>query len=283
MYYPFTSAQYSVTVRDPAAGGSGWAGVDWNDWSRIDTHALSTTALDKCLSSRNPVAVEPGRYTVILEPQAVCDLCWQLFGPYLDRETAEGGSGPFASAKPHMSKLGERVIDERISVSADPMDPDLGFVPFDSFGNVYHAVIWIDHGVLKELAYYRPYGIKQLGKNSGLPNSGAFRMSGGSTTIDDMIASTKRGLRVTRFTDIHTVDSKSFLCTGYTRDGTWLIENGKISKPVKNFRFLDSPMFMLNSVEALGVPQRVFHPRAPVVVPPIKVREFNFSALSDAV
>jgi predicted Zn-dependent protease len=148
---------------------------------------------------------------------------------------------------------------------------------------VYHAVTWIDHGVLKELAYYRPYGIKQLGKNSGLPNSYAFRMSGGKTSVDEMIATTKRGIRVTRFSNVGVVDPKSLLLSGYTRDGTWLIENGKISKPIKNFRFTESPLFVLNNVEALGVPQRVFHPSAPVIVPPIKAREFNFTALSEAV
>jgi predicted Zn-dependent protease len=257
--------------------------VDWNDWSRIDTHALSSIAIEKCLTSHNAVAVEPGRYTVILEPQAVCDMCAILLRDYLNREVAESGSGPFAGTKPHTSRLGERVIDERISISADPMDPDLGFPPFDSFGNVYHAVTWIDHGVLKELAYYRPYGIKQLGKNSGLPNSHAFRMSGGKTSIDEMIQTTKRGIRVTRFSNVGVVDPKSLLLSGYTRDGTWLIEHGKISKPIKNFRFTESPLFVLNNVEALGVPQRVFHPSAPVIVPPIKAREFNFTALSEAV
>jgi predicted Zn-dependent protease len=282
MYYPYTLAQYSITVRDPKGTGSGWAGVDWNDWSRVDTQALSNIALDKCVQSRNPVAIEPGRYTVILEPQAVCDFCVGIVGN-LDRVLAENGHGPFAGTKPHTSKLGERVIDERISISADPMDPDLGFPPFDNFGNVYHAVTWIDHGVLKELAYFRPYAIKELGKNTGLPNSEAFRMSGGTATIDEMIASTKRGLRVTRFSDVHVLDSKSMLSTGYTRDGLWLIENGKISKPVKNFRFTESPLYMLNNVEQLGMPQRVFHPSAPVIVPPIKAREFSFTALSEAV
>jgi predicted Zn-dependent protease len=282
LYYPYTLAQYSVTVRDPKGTGSGWAGVDWSNWNRIDTQTLSNIALEKCLQSRNPVAVEPGRYTVILEPQAVCDLC-QYILLNMDRTLAEGGTGPFAGTKHGETKLGQSVVDERISISADPMDPDLGFPPFSQNGNVYHPVTWIDHGILKELAYYRPYGIRQLGKNSGLPNSYAFRMSGGTTTIDEMIATTKRGLRVTRFSNTHVVDPDSLLCTGYTRDGLWLIENGKISKPVKNFRFTESPMFVLNSIEQLGIPQRVFHPSAPVVVPPIKARDFSFTSLSEAI
>jgi predicted Zn-dependent protease len=281
MYYPFTEAQFSVTVRDPSGTGSGWAGVDWSDWSRIDTQKLSDIAVDKCLRSRNPVAVEPGRYTVILEPQAVCDLCWVMID-HMDRSYAEAGHGPFAT--PHGSaRFGERIVDERISISADPMDPDLGFPPFSARGAVYHPVTWIDHGVLKELAYTRDYAIAKLGTNNGLPNSKSFRMSGGTTTIDDMIATTKRGLWVTRFSGTHVIDNASLLCTGYTRDGLWLIENGKVSKAVKNFRFTESPMFVLNNVEALGTPQRVFHPGMPVVVPPIKVQDFSFTSLSEAV
>jgi predicted Zn-dependent protease len=108
-------------------------------------------------------------------------------------------------------------------------------------------------------------------------------MSGGTTTIDEMIATTKRGFRVTRFSNVGVLDPNSLLCSGYTRDGLWLIENGKISKPVKNFRFTESPLFMLNNVDALGVPQRVFHPSAPAIVPPIKARDFSFTSLSEAI
>jgi predicted Zn-dependent protease len=281
LYYPVTNAQFSVSVRNPKGTGSGWAGVDWNDWTRIDTQRLSAIALDKCIRSADPVAVEPGRHVAILEPQAVADLCRFLM-IYLDRVLAEGGTGPFA-ATPGRSKIGQKIFDERISISADPMDPDLGFPPFSNSGNVYHPVTWVDHGILRELAYYRPYGIKELGKNTGLPNSGAFRMSGGTASIDEMIADTKRGILVTRFSNVVELDSHSMLLNGYTRDGLWLVENGKIAKAIKNFRFTESPMFMLNNVEQLGVPTRVFHPEAGIIVPPMKVRDFHFSSLSEAI
>jgi predicted Zn-dependent protease len=281
LYYPVTNAQFSVSVRNPKGTGSGWAGVDWNDWTRIDTAKLSAIALDKCIRSTDPVAVEPGHHVAILEPQAAADLC-QFLMVYLDRVLAESGTGPFA-ATPGRSKIGQKIFDERISISADPMDPDLGFPPFSGSGNVYHPVTWVDHGVLRELAYYRPYGIKELGKNTGLPNSGAFRMSGGTATIEEMIASTKRGVLVTRFSDVVELDSRSMLLSGYTRDGLWLVENGKIAKAIKNFRFADSPMFMLNKIEQLGVPTRVFHPKAGIIIPPMKVNDFNFSSLSEAI
>jgi predicted Zn-dependent protease len=98
-----------------------------------------------------------------------------------------------------------------------------------------------------------------------------------------MIAGTTRGLLVTRLNNVNIIDFSSMLLGGNTRDGLWLIERGKISKAVKNFRFTESPLFVFNNVEQLGVPQRVFRPGAPAVCPPIKVRDFSFTGLMDAV
>jgi predicted Zn-dependent protease len=148
---------------------------------------------------------------------------------------------------------------------------------------VYRRETWVESGELKQLPYDRRYAIETLGSPHGRPTPGAFRMSGGTTTVDDMIATTKRGLLVTRLFDVRVMDRASLLCTGYTRDGLWLIENGKVSKSVFNFRFTESPAFVLNNIEQLGVPQRIFSPGAPIVVPAMKVRDFSFTSLSDAV
>jgi predicted Zn-dependent protease len=281
-YYPYTTAQYSVTVRDPKGIGSGWAGVDDNDWGRINAARLSDVAMDKCVRSRNPSIVEPGRYTTILEPQAVCDFVHPLILNMLDRIMAEGGTGPFAAGDGN-SRIGQKMVDERITIGADPEDPDCGFPPFDWNGEPYRAVNWIEHGVLKELAYPRMYGLVKLNSDWALPNAGGFRMSGGTTTVDQMIANTTRGILVTRFSNVAIIDASSMLQTGMTRDGVWLVEHGKISRPVKNFRFTESSLFALNNVEALGVPQRVFSPGYPVIVPALTVRDFNFTSLLDGV
>jgi predicted Zn-dependent protease len=212
------------------------------------------------------------------------------------------GFGPFYkdSIGPHHTRLGEQVADERVTISADPMDPDMGFPPFsvtqqwmpDQFANdIYHPVTWIKDGILTHLAYDRNEAIRLFAKNTGLPNSGAFRMSGGSTSIDEMIATTKRGILVTRFDGLQMLDFTSQLYRGYTRDGLWLIENGKISKAIKNMAFTESVLFVLNNIEQLGVPQRVFHPDTitpfiapqPQIVPPLKIRDFSFTALTDAI
>jgi predicted Zn-dependent protease len=287
-YYPFTTAQYSVTVRDPKGTGSGWAGVDFSDWNRIDAPRLTAVALDKCLRSVNPVAVEPGRYTAILEPQAVADLLVPLLERALDRNSVEHGYGPFAyqtmgPGGVGVSKIGQQVFDRRVTLTADVMDPDLGWVPFDFTGEPYKPATWVKDGVLVDLAYRHRYATQHLGVDSPLLNRGAIRMSGGTATIDEMVASTERGLLVTRFDDINILDGSSMLLSGYTRDGLWLVEKGKIAKPVKNFRITESPMFVLNNIEQMGTPIRVFHPSAPMVVPPLKVQDFSFSALSDAV
>ena len=316
-YFQYTTAQCSLTVRDPHGTGSGWAGVDWSDWARVDGAKLAAVALDKCLKSRAPVQVEPGRYTTILEPQAVCDFVSPLMS-YLERWNPTNGANEDQNTYPFnkrpqgedlginalstgVSKLGERIVDARISISSDPMDLELGFVPFGIMGNyydlsamtndVYHAAKWITDGVLTHMAYPREYGVQALGESTGLPMQGAFRMSGGPTSIDEMVATTKRGVLVTRFDRVRLMDRRSLLYRGYTRDGLWFIEDGKITKAIKNLIFTESILFALNKVEQLGPPQRVFHPRAPwwwatprpVIVPPLKISDFSFTSLTDAI
>jgi predicted Zn-dependent protease len=313
-YTRYTWARYTVTVRDPKGTGSGWAGVDHPDWSRIDGPALSAIALQKCLTSRSPARVEPGRYTTILEPQAVCDLVRPMVhsafftGNYFMEGALfnkQAGVDFWNLANPGMSKLGEKVVDERITVETNPMDPDAGFPPYRYFlyngdpwselqTDHYGPAVWIKDGVLTQLAYDRTEGIFAFGRSTGLPNSRAFRMSvsGPTTALEEMIASTKRGLLVTRFDQTSLLDPSSELYRGYTRDGLWLIENGKISRPVVNMVFTESPLFVLNNIEQLGTPQRTFNPPGtrglaftpqPVIVPPMKVRDFSFTALSDAI
>jgi predicted Zn-dependent protease len=144
-------------------------------------------------------------------------------------------------------------------------------------------VTWIDHGVLVNLPNSRRESLDQLQSDVAFPSSGAFRMSGGTTTITEMIATTKRGILVTRFFGLLELDRRSMLRTGLTRDGLWLIENGTISRAIKNFRFTESPLFVFNNVETLGVPVPVFSPGTPAIVPPVKARDFSFTSLVDAV
>jgi predicted Zn-dependent protease len=306
-YMPGTRAEYSLTVRDPKGTASGWAGLAHRDWRQIDTRQLSAIALEKCRRSANPVAIEPGRYDVILEPQAVADKMEPLFrslfrrpseqgmGPWADRpgegaqntvvaaDTGAAAADPSAAVdQGGRSKIGQRVLDRRITLGADPSDPEMPFVPFYYDGSPNLPVKWIDGGVLKELAYDRWYAVQRLNKPDPLNNMFAYRVSGGDATVEEMIARTDRGLLVTRLDNVRVIDLNTLLCTGNTADGLWLIERGKITKSVKNFRFRESPIFAFNNLAELGAPARVLESQ-PVLVPPAKVLDFSMTSLADAV
>ena len=155
--------------------------------------------------------------------------------------------------------------------------------PFDGDGLPLGRQTLIDKGKLTELYYSRFWAQKNNRAPTGAPTS--FLMSGGTSSLEDMIKTTERGVLVTRLWYLREVDPRTILYTGLTRDGTFLIEKGKITRAIKNFRFNDSPLFMLNNVEAIGRPVRLAGTEAggAVIVPPIKVRDFNFTSLSDAV
>lgn len=286
-YHRHTQAQCSMTVRHPQGVGSGWAGLSGYDWRAIDAAALSQRALQKCQASMNPVAVEPGRYTVILESQAVADLIAGLFTTF-ERMEAEMGRGPwafpeFAAPGIRRTKLGMQVVDSRVTLSHDPMAAGSGVVPFVGL----RPITLIDHGILRTLAYDRSYALRQLNDNLGEYARGGLQMSGGSATMEELIASTERGIIVTRFSLVRTLDFTTLLSTGLTRDGLWLVTRGAITKAVKNMRFTDSPLFVLNQLEQLGAPVPVFHPQndglAPWMIPPLKSNDFSFTSLADAV
>ncbi len=280
-YHKSTNANYTVTVRTSDGTGSGWAGAEHPDWRKLDIAAVSARAIDKARLARNPVAIEPGRYTVILEPQAVGDLA-QLIAFYADARQSDEGRSPFAK-QGGGNKIGEKIVDTRVTISADPFDPMVLSQPWDGDGLPLGRQVFVDKGVLKELYYSRFWAKKQGKQATGAPTS--FIMSGGNTPIEEMIRTTPRGILVTRLWYLREVDPRTILYTGLTRDGTFLIENGKISKAIKNLRFNDSPLFMLNNIEAIGPAVRLAGTEAggAVVVPPLKVRDFTFTSLSDAV
>ncbi|HEY9450982.1 MAG TPA: metallopeptidase TldD-related protein [Gemmatimonadaceae bacterium] len=293
-YNAWTQAQCSTTVRDQNGLGSGWAGLSSFDWAAIDAEALGARALEKCIASQNPVALEPGRYTVILEPQAVADFMETIVGTFAYREIPENGlDSPWLLGKDDAlviwrTKLGLKVVDARITISHDTADPALGVVASQT--EQPGKVTFIDRGVLTALGHRLDTDIASLRGSHHLRGATGYRMSGGETSVEEMIRTTKRGLLVTRLSNIRGLDDTSGLSTGLTRDGLWLVENGKITKAVKNFRFTESPLFMLNSIEQLGVPVPVFRPTrhegdelTPAIVPPLKVRDFSFTSTIDAI
>ena len=280
-YHPSTSVNYTLTVRTTDGTGSGWAGADHPDWSQVDFGAVAATAIRKARLSRNPKPIEPGRYTVILEPQAVGDLVQRMTGA-LDARTADEGRSAFAK-RGGGSRVGERIVDARLTLLSDPADPQLLSGVFDEQGLPLARQTWIEEGVLKTLAYSRFWARKQGREPTG--SARALKLTGGDASLDDMVRSTERGILVTRFWYIRPVDPRTLLLTGLTRDGTFLVEDGRISKAVQNLRFNDSPLFMLDRVEMVGRPVRVAgtESRGDLVVPALKVRDFHFTSVSEAV
>ncbi len=280
-YFRNTSANYTLTVRTKDGTGSGWAAADHPDWKQLDFDAIAKRAIGKARASRNPQKVEPGRYTVILEAQGVGDLV-QLVGNYTDARTSDEGRSPFVK-QGGGNKIGEKIVDSRVTIFSDPADSQLLAQPFDGEGFPISRQVWIENGTLKQLYYSRFWAKKQGKQATGFPSS--LKMSGGTASIDEMIAGTERGILVTRLWYLREVDPRTILYTGLTRDGTFLIENGKISHAAQNFRFNESPLFMLNNLEALGKAERLAGTEqgGAIVMPSIKVRDFNFTSLSEAV
>ncbi|MBX3174583.1 MAG: TldD/PmbA family protein [Gemmatimonadaceae bacterium] len=283
-YQRSTGCAFTTTVRTPDGTGSGWAGASDNDFSRIDPRELAARAIEKAQRSVNPAAIEPGRYTVVLEPTAVANLV-QLIGGALNARSADEGRSFFAKAGGG-NKIGDKVVDERVTLVSDPFDPRVpaNTVGFDGMPN--GKTTWIENGVVKNLAYDRFWA--QRTGNTPRSTGGTLAMSGGDTSVEEMIRSTERGLLVTRFWYIRGVDPRTILFTGLTRDGTFLIENGRVTRPVKNLRYNESPIFMLNNVLAMGRPVRVSAsesggPGQAIMVPPLKVRDFTFTSISDAI
>lgn len=275
-FHPSTSVDFTTTVRTTDGTGSGWAGVNHPDWTKIDFKTTSDRAVTKARLSRNPTPIEPGRYTVILEPAAAGDLVG-LVANALDARSADEGRSAFSKAGGG-TKTGEKIMDERVSFISDPADPSILSTPFDGDGQALGRQVWIENGVLKQLVYSRFWAERKGIHPTGFPAS--LMVTGGTQSLDEIIASTERAVLVTRFWYIRPVNQRTLLFTGLTRDGTFLVENGKIVRSLRNMRFNESPLFMLDKLDAIGRPVRL---GGDVLMPPLKVRDFHFTSLSDAV
>jgi predicted Zn-dependent protease len=279
-----TNASFTTTVRTPDGTGSGWAGVGSPDWADMNLEELAGRAIQKAEMSRDPRAVEPGNWTVILEPTAVANMVNLMMFSLNARQADEGRS--FFSRPGGGTRIGEQFLDTRVSIFTDPADQRMASTPFSGEGQPNRRTEWVRNGVLQNLVYDRFWAQRQQKTPTGFP-AGYF-MEGGDASTEEMIRSTERGLLVTRLWYIRAVDPRTILFTGLTRDGTFLIENGRISGAVKNLRWNESPIFMLNNIEMMGQPTRVAASEAgstspAVLVPPLKVRDFTFTSLSDAV
>lgn len=280
-YQKSTGLDFTCTVRTDDGRGSGWVARNLADVARFDAKSDIRTAIRKARDSADAKALEPGKYTVIMEPAAAAGLVsFMMFG-FDARQADEGRS--FLSKKGGGNKLGEKMFDERVTLYADPWDEDCAVAPWDNDGLARERTPIITKGKVDYLQYSRYWAQKQGKKAVGQP--GNLIMVGGDKSTMDLVKSTRKGILVTRTWYIRMVDPQTVLLTGLTRDGTFYIENGEIKYPVKNFRFNESPVIMLNNIEEIGKPVRVGDDESPFVmmIPPMKIRDFTFTSLSDAV
>lgn len=280
-----TGVGLSVTARTADGTSSGYFLRSHNDIGKLDTMRIARESIKKALDGRNARAIDPGVYTVILEPQAVADLIGG-FGFGFNARTADEGRSPF-SAPGGKTKLGMQVFDEKINIYSDPWNADLPGSQSAQGGMPAQKITMVNKGVLETLTYNR-FWAKQKGvEPTPGPVNTIMESSGPTATLEEMIRSTERGILLSRFWYIRQTDPRTASSTGLTRDGVWWIENGKIAYPLKNFRFNQSTVRLLapGNVLMVGKPERVGSSEGGggSLLPALKVKEFNFTSQSEAV
>lgn len=269
--HQWTSSGFSNTMRTPdGTGSSRVTADDVRDVGRMDFSSMIQKAADRALQSVSPREIPTGEYTVILEPDAVASLLSWIAISLNAREADEGRS--FMTGK-----LGQAIVGKNITIKSQPSHPELRGMPFNGEWVPQRGQTWIEHGTLKNLAYPRYWAHKQGKAPTGSPSD--LVLPGETQTLDDLIRSTQRGLLITRFWYIRSVDPKQILITGITRDGTFMIEDGRVAHPVINYRFNVSPITFFSNVEAMTSEVKCGN----AMVPAIKAHRFALTSPSRAV
>ncbi len=276
--YRQTQAEFSVTMQQGSA--TSWAKANSADFRAFDPLALSKIASEKAARAVNPIELVPGRYTVILEPAAVLDLVGFLFYDFSATAVRDQRSC-------FSGRLGKPLLGQNITITDDVYHPEQLGAPFDGEGIPRQRVTLVDAGVPRNLVYSR-----RSAKKAGKPATGHgfvlpseygeapmnLVVSGGKSSVPEMIAGTDRGLLVTRLWYIREVDPYEKIMTGMTRDGLFLVEQGRVTQAVRNFRFNQSILQMLGNVQALGPTHRATAEESfEMVIPPMKISDFHFS------
>jgi predicted Zn-dependent protease len=287
-YFHYADASFILTCRTPDQTGSGWAGTTGvKDIKNIDAEMLTNVAADKALRSRKPRAIEPGNYTVILEPRPAARYLSLMLNAFNARNAEEGRS--FLSGKQRgQTRLGEKVFGDNFTLRSEIGNPILRQSPIGDDGLAARSVTWVEKGVIKNLFYDRYWASRQKKEPTVTGTNMSLVMEGGTTSVAEMIKTTKRGLLVSFFWYIRAVDNMTLLNTGMTRDGLFLIENGEIVAPVQNFRWNESPAVSFNNITALGpsIPMHTgeaYDNPGTALVPAMRLEDFTMTSISPAV
>lgn len=287
-YFHYADASFILTCRTPDQTGSGWAGTTGvKDIARMDAEALTLVAADKALKSAKPRALEPGNYTVILEPRPAARYL-SLMLQSLNARAAEEGRSFMSGKERGQTRLGEKVFGDNFTLRSEIGNPTLRQSPVGEDGLAAKPVTWIEKGVVKNLFYDRYWAERQKKAPTATSPNMSLVMEGGTSTVEEMIKATKRGLLVSFFWYIRPVDQMTLLNTGMTRDGLFLIENGEIVGPVQNFRWNESPAVSFNNITKLGRPipmhtGEAYDNPGTALVPPMMLEDFTMTSISPAV
>ena len=289
-YYQYAEAGFILTCRTQDGRGSGWAGITGvKDLSLIDPVKLSEIAADKAVKSQKPRALEPGRYTVILEPRPAARFLSLMTGIFNARSVETGPRSHLTGEQRGTSRLGEKVFSDLITIKSDIGNPILRQTPILADGTPARPVTWVEKGVLQNLYYDQQYAARAKKDPTPATTNMSLVLEGSNPqSLEQMIKSTRRGLLVSFFWYIRPVDQPTLLNTGMTRDGLFIIENGEIAGPVQNFRWNMSPLVGFNNVTAIGqsVPMHTgesYDGPGTALVPAVRMEDFSMTSVSPAV
>ncbi len=257
---------YHVTAT--GANGSGWAEVQGTGASRDDIQRATLRAIDKCRMAQDPAVFQPRPVTVVLEPQAVGDLLSMAFFYGFDQRARDEGRSAFSDFD---GRLG------RLTLYSDPAHPAFPTPSFSDEGLPLGKSLWLDRGQLQQLRTSRYWAEKKELGVKPAPNN--LVLDGDGNALEQLVADTDDGILVTRFWYIRATDSRTLGFTGMTRDGTYRIENGRVTGPVVDMRWNESVLRLLDNVTASGVPVATGEFK-PMVMPALRVEDFRFSSLS---
>ncbi len=270
-----TSSEFSLTATASSTDSSGWTMNSHRSIDRLDIRDRAQNAVQKAVLSANPVELAPGKYPVILEPAAVAG-AMGMMSFALNAKSYYRGNSAFAG------KLNTKILDDRITMHTDPSHPDLLGSRFGGEGLAARKMTWVGNGVLKQLFYDRFTAKEHNVEPTPFPSAQVLSISGKvARSTEALIRDTDRAVLVTNFWYIRSVDPRDLTITGMTRDGTFLVENGKIVCGVKNFRFHDSPLRAFAKIDAATAPQEaITMERGKMLLPAMRLPEFNFSSVT---
>ena len=288
-----TSAEVSITML--AADSSGWQKANSPDVTILDPLVLAEIAAKKALDSAHPHEIPAGKYTVILEPSAVLDIVGFMFWDYSGMAILDQRS--FLSGR-----IGTKLFGDNITITDDVAHPLQSGSPFDGEGMERQKISLVENGVMKRVVYARAtaermnrsefkdkagliaatgHGFSLPNEMGEMPQNIVFGPTTNPQTVEQMIASTERGVLVTRLWYIREVEPFEKILTGMTRDGTFLVDHGRVVGGVRNFRFNESLIHMLSNVDAMSIPVRASGEESfDMVVPAMKVKDFNFTEVT---